>query len=82
MTPDTLSSVARNREEALQRFGHEVNQLGFSASRPNRSAASRVSRTSSQVVVWLTMQSLSENVPRRSVEGGGLFLRCQSDVGP
>ena len=47
---------------------HEVNQLGFSVSRPNRSAASRVSRTSSQVVVWLTMQSLSENVPRRSVD--------------
>ena len=66
--PDTLSLVPRNREEALQRFGHEVNQLGFSASRPNSSAASRVSRTSSQVVVWLTMQSLSENVPRRSVD--------------
>ena len=30
-------------------------------SRPNRSMVSSVSRTSSQVVVWLRMQSRSEN---------------------
>ena len=38
------------------------------ASLPNRSIASRVSRTSSQIVVWLRMQSLSENVFRSDVD--------------
>ena len=42
--------------------------LSDNASLPNPSEASRVSRTSSQVVVWLTIQSLSENVPCRSVD--------------
>ncbi len=65
---DSAESPSAVREKGIVRARTPYNAfLLDSASCPNRSVAFSVSHTSSQVVVWLTMQSLSENVFRRSV---------------